>query len=182
MSGSQIGWKTNRRKGVYAPPLSRTHIMRSCANQTHLASIMEHIWHNRPETPVVIDSPDLCKVEPPIVIALFWRLLRLRKGLLHSRTSIYAHISHTHDVPISRIHRPHTRIHTRSTRRRPSESEQSVSINHNFWSSTHDKLKYFEVCGINHFSLVWQRSCSRRDPTSPRKPRIQGQKSDSSDC
>ena len=61
---------------------------------------------------MVIAFPDLCKVELPIVIALFWELLRLQKRLLHSKTSSYAHISHTHDVPNSRIHRPsHTYTH-----------------------------------------------------------------------
>ena len=60
--------------------------MRVRANQTHLASILEHNWHNRSETPMVTASPDLTKVIPRYLMRVFMGLLRSRKGLLRSKT------------------------------------------------------------------------------------------------
>ena len=86
-------------------------------NQTQLPSILEHLWHNGPETPVVTAFPDLSKVIPSVINACFLELMRPRKDLLRSKTSPLKLPPHTHHVPKIPVHRPlpsfnaHTYMH-----------------------------------------------------------------------
>ena len=116
------------------PPLStRAHMYRVIAqNQTPFAQNLEHLWHNGPETPVVTAFPDLSKVDAPVLSACFWRVIAPEKGLIALQNNdFYAPSAHTscpeNSSPSSSPHLlTHAHTYTRSTRRRPSEPQQSL--------------------------------------------------------